>query len=380
MGIINFVKGGVKELAIARPDEAKGDIVYKHPDQTIPMKAQLTVDADELALFFKDGKFVGQFGPGRHTLDAQNIPFLGQLVDKFTGGNVFISEVFFVNTREMTDVKFGGQIGKVRDVQSGLLVQMMVHGTFSARVLDPPRLVIGLVGLQKHQGNLFLQWFRDQVLKVIKDDIAELCVKKKWPLTDVVSGAYTEEIETETLGGLRHHVEPYGLEIVRFGNFNIAMGEEDEERLNKFYERASYVNMTGGLQGYQQLAQAEMMMNAGEGMKHGGGGGADSGLAGAGLGLGLGMAAQMMNNMNQGRAGGAGGAGGGTQPQPNLPPTGAPQGATVLCPSCNQNVAAGKFCAECGKALPAAGPRHCTSCGAALAGKFCAECGTAAPA
>ena len=373
MGIINFVKGGVKELAIARPDEAKGDIVYKHPDQTIPMKAQLTVDADELALFFKDGKFVGQFGPGRHTLDAQNIPFLGQLIDKFTGGNVFLAEVFFVNTREMTDVKFGGQIGKVRDVQSGLLVQMMVHGTFSARVLDPPRLVIGLVGLQKHQGNLFLQWFRDQVLKVIKDDIAELCVKKKWPLTDVVSGAYTEEIETETLAGLRHHVEPYGLEIVRFGNFNIAMGEEDEERLNKFYERASYVNMTGGLQGYQQLAQAEMMMNAGEGMKHGGGGGADSGLAGAGLGLGLGMAAQMMNSMNQGRAGG-----GGAQPQPNLPPTGGAQ-ATIQCPSCNQAVAPGKFCAECGKPLPAPGPRHCTSCGAALAGKFCAECGTAAP-
>src|SRR5690606_39265406 len=48
MGIIDFVKGGVKELAIARPDEAKGDIVYKHPDQTIPMKAQLTVDSDEL--------------------------------------------------------------------------------------------------------------------------------------------------------------------------------------------------------------------------------------------------------------------------------------------------------------------------------------------
>ena len=134
--------------------------------------------------------------------------------------------------------------------------------------------------------------------------------------------------------------------------------------------------MTGGLQGYQQLAQAELMMNAGEGMKHGGGGGdGGAGMAGAGLGLGLGMAGQMMNNMNQGRAGGAGGG----QPQPNLPPTGAPQGATILCPSCNQNVAPGKFCAECGKPMPAPGPRHCTSCGAALAGKFCAECGTAAP-
>ena len=369
MGIINFVKGGVKELAIARPDEAKGDIIYKHPDQTIPMKAQLTVDSDELALFFKDGKFVGQFGPGRHTLDGASIPFLGQLVDKFTDGNVFLAEIFFVNTREMTDVKFGGQIGKVRDVQSGLLVQMMVHGTFSARVIDPPKLVIGLVGLQKHQGNMFLQWFRDQVLKVIKDDIAELCVKKKWPLTDVVSGAYTEEIETEAIAGIRRHVESYGLEVVRFGNFHIAMGEEDEDRLNKFYERASYVSMTGGLQGYQQLAQAEMMMNAGEGMKKGGGGG---GLEGAGIGLGFGMAAQMMGNMQQGRAPG--------QPasQPNLP------GATanVVCPACSASVAPGKFCAECGKTLPApaAASKFCTGCGKPMTGKFCAECGTAAPA
>ncbi|HLU64954.1 MAG TPA: SPFH domain-containing protein [Kofleriaceae bacterium] len=370
MGIIDFVKGGVKELAIARPDEAKGDIVYKHPDQTIPMKAQLTVDSDELALFFKDGVFVGQFGPGRHTLDASNIPFLGQLIDRFTGGNVFLAEVFFVNTREMTDVKFGGQIGKVRDVQSGLLVQMMVHGTFSARVLDPPKLVIGLVGLQKHQGNLFLQWFRDQVLKVIKDDIAELCVIKKWPLPDVVSGAYTEEIEQEALGGLRKHVEPYGLEVVRFGNFHIAMGEQDEERLNKFYERASYVNMAGGLAGYQQLAQAELMMGAGEGMAKGGGGGdGGAGLAGAGLGLGLGMAAQMMGNMQGARAPGAA--------TPQTPPT---THGKVTCGECNATVAPGKFCAECGKPLAAAGPKFCSSCGVPLAGKFCAECGTPAPA
>ena len=105
MGIISFIKGGVAELAIARPDSAKDQWVYKHPDQTIPMKAQLTVDSDEVALFFKDGKFVGSFSAGRHTLDASNIPFLGQLIDKFTGGNVFICEVFFVTTREMPAIK-----------------------------------------------------------------------------------------------------------------------------------------------------------------------------------------------------------------------------------------------------------------------------------
>ncbi len=372
MGIINFVKGGVKELAIARPDEAKGDIIYKHPDQTIPMKAQLTVDADELALFFKDGVMVGSFGPGRHTLDAQSIPFLGQLIDKFTGGNVFLAEVFFVNTREMTDVKFGGPIGKVRDVQSGLLVQMMVHGTFSARVLDPPRLVIGLVGLQKQQGNLFLQWFRDQVLKVMKDDIAELCVKKKWPLLDVTSGAYTEEIIAEVLVGVRPHVDPCGIEVTGIGNFNLAMKDEDEKRLNKLYETSAYVNMAGGIQGFQQVAAASAMMNAGEAMKEGGGAGGSGNpmLAGAGLGLGMAMAGQFAQAMQPGAARPAA--------APGLAPQTAGGVATVTCGKCGQSVAPGKFCAECGAPLAAPGPKFCSGCGQPWApgAKFCAGCGT----
>ena len=368
MGIMDFVKGGVKELAIARPDQFKDHIVYKHPDQTIPMKAQLTVEADELALFFKDGVLVGQLGPGRHTLESSNIPFLGQLIDKFTGGNLWIAEVYFVTIREMTNVKFGGQIGKVRDAQSGLLVQMMIHGTFSARVIDPARLVIGLVGLQKTQGNAFLQWFRQLVLKTIKDHIAELCVKKKWPLTDVTSGAYTEEIEVEALAGVRKHVESYGLEIVRFGDFHIAMGEKDEEKLTKFYERAGYINMAGGLQGYQQFAQAEMMMQAGEGMAKGGGAGGGGGgaLAGAGLGMGMAMANQMMSNQQ-----------GQQQQQPvQTPPTGMSTN-TVTCGSCGANVSPGKFCAECGKPMAVAGPKFCSNCGKPVNGKFCGECGTA---
>jgi len=316
MGIIDFVKGGVKELAIARPDQFKDHLIYKHPDKTIPMKAQLTVEADELCLFFKDGQFVGQFDAGRHTLDTGNIPFLGQLIDKFTGGDVFVAEAYFVTTRESTGNKFGGKIGKVRDPQSGLATEMMVNGTYSVKVIDPTKLVIGLVGLQRTDGNGFLQWFREQVLKTIRDDIAELLVKQKWPLLDVTSGAYTEEIEKEVLSGVREHVESYGLEVMRLGNFNIAINAADEERLNKFYENAAYINMTGGMQGYQQFAQANMMMNAGEGMKKGGGGG--GGLDGAGLGIGVAMAGQMMGAMNPNNHG---------QPaQPNTPASGMASG------------------------------------------------------
>jgi hypothetical protein len=160
MGILDFVKGGVRELAIARPDEFKDYWVYKHPDQTIPMKAQLTVDQDEVALFFKDGKYVGGFAAGRHTLDTSNIPFLGQLVDKFTGGNVFIAEVFFVTTREHASIKFGTSVGDVPDPQTQLRVRLMVHGDFSAKVIDPMKFVIGLVGQRMATNDAFIGWSR----------------------------------------------------------------------------------------------------------------------------------------------------------------------------------------------------------------------------
>jgi membrane protease subunit (stomatin/prohibitin family) len=294
MGILDFVKGGVKELAIARPDAAKSYWVYKHPDQTIPMKAQLTVDSDEVALFFKNGAYVGSFSAGRHTLDASNIPFLGQLIDKFTGGNVFICEVFFVTTREQPSIKFGTSIGDVMDPQTNLRVRIMVHGEFSARVIDPPRLLIGLAGQRTTENEQILSWFKSQVQKTIKDHIAELVVKENWPLLKVTSGAYTDEIETFTLASVRKNIEPYGVEVMRFGDFTISMDQADKDRLDKLIERAAYVNMAGG---YNQMAQAEMMLGAAEGMKKGGGG--SSALDGAGIGMGFAMANQMGGMMGQ---------------------------------------------------------------------------------
>jgi membrane protease subunit (stomatin/prohibitin family) len=304
MGIISFIKGGVAELAIARPDSAKDFWVYKHPDQTIPMKAQLTVDSDEVALFFKDGAFKGSFSAGRHTLDASNIPFLGQLIDKFTGGNVFICEVFFVTTREMPSIKFGTSVGDVQDPQTQLRIRLMLYGEFSAKVIDPTKFVIGLVGQRATDNSAFLGWFKSQVQKTMKDGVAELIVKQNWPLMKVTSGAYTEELEESTLANVRKNIEPYGVEIMRFGDFSVSMDQADKDRLDKLVDRMAYVNGMGSVQGgmaaYQQLAQAEMMMGTAEGMKKGGG---DGGAAfqGAGIGMGFAMAGQMANAMQAGQ-------------------------------------------------------------------------------
>ena len=394
MGIGDFLKRGVGEMMIARPDEAKGFIIYKHPDKTIPMKSQLTVEADELAVFFKDGKVAGLVQPGRHTLETSNIPFLSNFIDSFTGGDVLKAEVYFITMREMPDFKFGGRIGAVEDPKSGIPVETMVHGTFSMRITDPQKLLLGLHGMQASDNDAAVRWIRDQLLKTIRDNIAELLVKQKWPLLDVTSGAYTEEIEEEVLEAIKRHVDSYGISIVRMGNFIISIKDDDAAELKKLYRDAAYVRMAGGMQGYQQFAAGKAMMGAGEGMAKGGGdgGGGNALLGGAGLGVGFGLAGAFQ----QGTAGGQGAPQqGGGFPQGTASgagqgqvsgATGAPaagggvQGSGVACAACGATVNPGKFCSSCGQAL-AAPKQFCSNCGTEMAAgsKFCSDCGTASP-
>ncbi|MFT5291350.1 MAG: membrane protease subunit (stomatin/prohibitin family) [Planctomycetota bacterium] len=375
MGLVDWFKRGVGEMMIARPDDAKSQVVWKHPDRTIPMKSQLTVEADEKAVFFRDGKVVATLAAGRHTLDASNLPFLSDLVDSFTGGNVFITEVFFVSIREHTGIKFGGRVGHLEDPKSGIPVETMVHGKFSFKVDDPEALIVGLVGMGRAESYTVRSWMKEQVLKVIRDRIGELLVKNKWPLLDVTSGAYTEEVETDVLNGMDVHVGSYGVQIVRLGNFVIDIDEEDGDNLKRLYTDAAYLRTVGGVGAYKDFAAGKAMMGAGEGMAKGGGGsgggGGDGGMmAGASLGIGLGMAQMIVRDQQGGSA---------------L----VPAVAGVVCGSCMASVPPGKFCSGCGGSLKkkeegketpgeARTPAFCVSCGSPYAAdaRFCGQCGT----
>ncbi len=362
MGMIDWFRRGTQEMMVARPDGTKSQIVWKHPDPTIPNRSQLTVEADERALFFRDGQVQGMLDPGRHTLDTSNIRFLSNLVDSFTGGNVFIAEVFFVNVREHTGIKFGGRIGHVEDPKSGVPVETMVHGEFSFQVVDPEKLIVGLVGMGRAESFQVKAWLKEQVLKVLRDRVAELLVKKKWPLLEVTSGAYTEEIESTVLEGLSSHVAPYGVRVVRFGNFVVGIDDGDADNLKALYRDAAYLRTVGGVDQYQKFAAGKAMMGAGEGMAKGGGGQGGGGLAdGAALAVGLGMGHMLIRD-HQGA------------------PSMAPAAAGVICGACQTSVAPGRFCSHCGKPLNAvetAPKRQCFRCHDPLAvdARFCTSCG-----
>src|ERR1700678_2911627 len=94
---------------IAVPDDKKNQIVFKHPDNNIRKMTRAIVDADEMAVFVNTGQVLGTMGPGRHQIDAQELPFLGIFIDAAIGGNAYRSELYFVGTREYSGFTFGAR-------------------------------------------------------------------------------------------------------------------------------------------------------------------------------------------------------------------------------------------------------------------------------
>ena len=84
---------------IAVPDDRKGQIVFKWPDLTIRRFTRAIVNADEMAMFVNTGQVVQTLGPGRHQIDADELPGLGSIIDHVTGGNAYRAE-----TRELVRV------------------------------------------------------------------------------------------------------------------------------------------------------------------------------------------------------------------------------------------------------------------------------------
>jgi membrane protease subunit (stomatin/prohibitin family) len=354
MGIIHHE---VSREFIAMPDTAKGQILFKWPDQNIRKFTRCIVDADQRAVFLSQGEVKGIIEPGQVTLDANEIPFLGILIDHASNGNAYRAEIFFVGTREYTGNRFGGRIDDVQDARTGMVVTLRVFGDYAVLVKDPVALILNLAGTINVDDNTAItDWVNTQLLKVMRTEITRQIVRNGWPILGL--SAYTPDIEEAVLVAANTALDHYGLSMPRMGNFDVNLMEEDEAKLKELARDTSYTQLAGG---FNQMAAGRALLGAGEGMAQGGGG-SNPAMMIAGLGVGQSMFQQPA-----------------AAPPPAAPPAAAPAaaGGTVACPHCNAQIAAGsKFCAECGQAMPTAA--FCTECGAQMAAgaKFCAGCGT----
>lgn len=327
-------------------DDSSNTLLYRFPvkDQEIKNGAQLIVRESQAAVFVHEGQIADQFPPGRYTIDGGNTPLLSKLgAWKYGFNSPFKAEVYFVNTKQFTDLKWGTPNPvMMRDTDFGM-VRLRAFGIYSFRVAEPQAFIKELAGTN---GRFITEDIDGQLKRTLVSGFSDALGESKIAALDLA--ANYDELGKFTRAKLNEEFQTFGLELTKFVIENISLPQEVEAAMDK---RTS-MGVIGDVGRYAQFQAADAMRDAAQNPS--GGAGTGMGL-GAGFALGNAMAGAMSDATRQSKEGT-------TQ-------------ASVPCPQCGHHNAAGaKFCVECGTKQ---GPATCSNCQAALSSgaKFCNECG-----
>ena len=333
-------------------DDSQDTLLYRFPvyQQEIKNGAQLIVRESQTAVFVFEGQVADVFTPGRYTVEGGNTPILSKLGAWKHGFNSPIkSEVYFVNTKQFTDMKWGTSNPiMLRDADFGI-VRLRAFGAYSMRVADPSTFIKEVAGTNAH---FQTEDIDGQLKRAIVSEFSDAIGELKIPALDLA--AQYKELGEAIRGKINEDFSGYGLEVTKFYVENISLPPEVEAAMDK---RAS-MGALGDAQTYMQFQAADALRDAAQ--NEGGGAG-----LGAGLGAGFAVGGQMANAFGAGQPG-------------THQPVGGAVAATVACPTCSKpNNPSAKFCADCGGKMEVA-QVPCVKCGAQLreGAKFCSECGS----
>ncbi len=325
-------------------DNSTDTIVHKYfinKRDFITKGSMLIVRDSQAAIFADKGKMADVFLPGTYKLDTSNVPLLTTLMSwKYGFESPFKSDVYYVNTKQFTNRKWGTMNPiMIRDKDFGP-VRVRGFGSYAFRVSDPYVFMQQLSGTNSSFETADIDdWLRSIIVTGITDTVAE----SKIPVLDMAANLL--ELGEIVKKALTPDLEKIGIELTKFNFENFSLPEQLEKALDKTTELGM---MRGSMDVYTQMAQADALRDA---AKNPGMAGSMMG-AGIGVGMGAGMGQMFGSAMTAKPA--------------------APQ--TEKCPSCGASAKTGsKFCPECGKPMHA----QCPKCGAAVkeGTKFCSECG-----
>lgn len=348
MGILDSLRSQFIEV-IEWLDDSTNTLVYRFPVQGQEIKngAKLTVRESQAAVFVFQGQIADVFTPGLYTIDGGNTPILTKLgAWKYGFNSPFKAEVYFVNTKQFTDLKWGtSNPVMMRDTDFGM-VRLRAFGIYSIRVTEPQALIKEIAGTNSHFVTEDLQ---GQLKRMLVSGLSDALGEAKIAALDLASNY--EELSKFVRSKLNEEFKSYGIELSNFVIENISLPAEVEAAM----DRRTSMGVIGDMNKYTQFQAADAMRDAAQNPS--GGAGTGAGL-GAGFAIGSAMAGTMSNAMNPVRS----------------------EPAKVSCPKCGSANSAGvKFCNECGAAMSATTETvPCVKCGAQLqsGAKFCVECGS----
>ncbi|MCI6433375.1 MAG: SPFH domain-containing protein [Clostridiales bacterium] len=237
----NIVAERVKTEQIRRDGLAsiikyEGDnetLVWKHPIEDFNLGSQLIVHESQEAIFFRDGQALDLFGPGRYTLETQQLPILEKLYQLPTDTQgTFHSEVYYVNLATQMGIKWGTD-SKVRlfDPMTGMHMELGASGEFNIRVVNSRKLLLKLVGttgeLKQEQllGNSGKGLFRSMVMTQVKSYLAAAIRENAINILEI------DERLMELSEALRERINPrlaeYGLEMPEFFVGRVVTPDDD---------------------------------------------------------------------------------------------------------------------------------------------------------
>lgn len=267
-------------------DDSNDTLVWRFPrfDNEIKYAAQLVVRQSQAAVFVNMGKIADVFSPGRHRLVTENLPVLTTLLGwKYGFHSPFKAEVYFVNTRNFTNLKWGTKNPVIiRDPELGP-VRLRAFGTYVVRVADPQRFIQEIAGTD---GHFTIEEITEQLKNLIVTRFSDMLATSRIALADL-SSRYND-LSQELTATIAAEFSEYGLEITKLLVENIALPPEVESVLDK----KSSMGIIGNLDNFLKFQSATAMEAAANN---------PGGDASAGVGMGIGFA--MANQIGRAMAG-----------------------------------------------------------------------------
>ena len=335
----------------------------------ISNKSRIQVAPGQVALIFDSGKILDATAEeGIYTFDSSSSPslFAGQFGGmfkemwerfKYNGAPSKEQAVFYVNTKEIIDNKFGSSTPMAYPDPEYKNIYIRYFGVYSFKISDPFAFISNIAGnvKEKYTKEQLLEQANAEFVSALDVSLqacaSEGVIFSSLPSKQLLIAKHMNEALDDSWRKLR------GMEIVSVAIEKITPDDESRERIQKF-DNASMYSRSEYAAGRMVDATATAMENAASNEN-----GAGTGFMGLGMMnmAGASMVGNPLDYVKQNEA------------KKEVQEEKVTSNNGVICPKCGSQEV-GNFCSKCGTKLEK--KKFCSKCGSEVTGNFCSNCGT----